>query len=131
MAYMWKAPTGSLSAKLARHSRREAGSQRGGGDGMSSYTKTFALCDNVDIRVHCQFVELNTQCGIEYDEEHEEVELLIGNQVVKLEGEILEGIWEEICSMVCNIDTPDGMDDDEDETKEDIVFELESAEGDE
>jgi len=95
---------------------------------MSRYTKTFALCDNVDIRVHCLFVESDTPNGIEYDEEHEDIELLIGNQVVKLEGEILEGIWEEICSMVTNIDTPDGMQDDEDETKEAIVFELESAE---
>jgi hypothetical protein len=32
--------------------------------------------------------------------------------------------------MVTNIDTPDGMQDDDDETKEAIVFELESAEGD-
>ncbi len=95
---------------------------------MRSYTKTFALCDNVDIRVHCQFVELNTPCGIEYDEEHEDVELLIGNQVVKLEGEIHEDIWEEIRLIVMNIDTPDGMNDDEDETKETTVFELESAE---
>jgi len=98
---------------------------------MSSYTKTFALCDNVDIRVGCYSIERHTLDGFDVDEDYEGVELLIGNQVVKLEGEILEGIWEEICSMVCNIDTPDGMDDDEDETKEDIVFELESAEGDE
>jgi hypothetical protein len=93
----------------------------------STYTKTFALCDNVDIRVHCRFVELNTACGIEYDEEHEDIELLIGNQVVKLEGDIPEDIWEYIRSAVSLIDTPDGMDD-EDETKESTVFELESAE---
>jgi hypothetical protein len=98
---------------------------------MSRYTKTFALCDNVDIRVHCLFVESDTPNGIEYDEEHEDIELLIGNQVVKLEGDIPEDIWEYIRSAVSLIDTPDGMQDDEDETKEAIVFELESAEVDE
>jgi len=97
---------------------------------MSSYTKTFALCDNVDIRVHCLFFESDTPNGIEYDEEYQDVELLIGNQVVKLEGDIQEGIWEYIRSTVSLIDTPDGMGD-EDETKEAIVFELESEEVDE
>ncbi len=98
---------------------------------MSRYTKTIALCDNVDIRVHCLFVESDTPNGIEYDEEHEDIELLIGDQVVKLEGDIPEDIWEYIRSAVSLIDTPDGMNDDENETKETIVFELESAEVDE
>lgn len=88
---------------------------------MSTYTKTFALCDNVDIRVHCRHIELNTPNGTEYDEEHNDIELVIGNRVVKLEGEILDGIYEEIIYSVSNIDCPDHCHEDDDE-KEAVIF---------
>jgi hypothetical protein len=91
------------------------------------YTKTFALCDNVDVRVHCRFIELNTACGIEYDEEYNDIELLIGDQVVKLEGEIVSAIFESICDSVTNIDAPDGAGDDY-EDRDDILFEMVSLE---
>lgn len=88
---------------------------------MSSYTKTFALCDNVDIRVHCTFVELNTSNGHDYDEEYDDIELVIGNQVVKLEGEILDDIYENIIYAVSNIDCPDHCHEDE-EQPEAVIY---------
>ena len=94
---------------------------------MHIYTKTFALCDNVDVRVHCRFVELDTACGIEYDEEYNDIELLIGDQVVKLEGEIVNDIFDAICDSATNIDAPDGSGDD-DTDRDDILFEMVSLE---
>ena len=85
-----------------------------------TYTKTFTLCDNVDIRVHCLGVQLDTECGVEYDEDYTKIELIIGEQVVELEGEIDTEIQERIFKMTGAIDAPDGAY--EDEEKEMIVL---------
>lgn len=76
---------------------------------MSHYTKTFALCDNVDVRVHCETTKHDYGYGVEYDEEYLDVELIIGKQVVKLEGEIPYEIDCAICKIVDGIDAPDGV----------------------
>jgi hypothetical protein len=80
-----------------------------------TYTKTFTLCDNVDIRVHCLGVQLDTECGVEYDEDYTKIELIIGEQAVELEGEIDPEIQERIFKMAGAIDAPDGAYDDEGE----------------
>lgn len=88
---------------------------------MTTYTKTFALCDNVDVRVHCRLV--TRVCGLEMDDDelYDSVELVIGDQVVKLEGELEDNIRDAICTHACDMDYPDGVEYDDEEEADFIL----------